>query len=106
MAPERTNPIWWQRTWLLAAILFAAILLNNSELIFQSRIYEHDDYAANSLQVLKAKEFRETLGHYCRFQFHHPGPAFFYLFGWGELLFFDALKLVPTPFNAQLIALF
>ena len=106
MAPERTNPIWWQRTWLIAAILFAAILLNNSELIFHSRIYEHDDYAANSLQVLKAKQFRETLGHYCRFQFHHPGPAFFYLFGWGELLFFDALKLVPTPFNAQLIALF
>jgi len=92
--------------WLLAVVLFAAILLNNSELIFHSRIYEQDDYAIDSLQILKAKHFHETLGHYCRFQFHHPGPAFFYLFGWGEMLFFDALKLVPTPFNAQLIVLY
>lgn len=106
MIPTPAASPWWQRTWLLAAVLFIAILLNNSEPIFHSRIYEHDDYAANSLQILKAKQFHETLGHYCRFQFHHPGPAFFYLFGWGELIFFDALKLVPTPFNAQLIALF
>ena len=97
---------WWQRSWLIALALFAAVLLNNSQLIFHSRIYEQDDYAADSLQILKAKQFHETLGHYCRFQFHHPGPAFFYLFGWGELLFSDGLKLVPTPFNAQLIVLY
>lgn len=102
----KVSRVWWQRTSVLAALLFVAILLNNSETIFQSRIYEQDDYAANSLQVLKAKQFQETLGHYCRFGFHHPGPAFLYLFGWGECLFFDAVKLVPTPFNAQLIALF
>ena len=106
MRSEPITPIWWQRTWLLAVVLFAIILLNNSQLIFHSRIYEQDDYAADSLQILKAKQFHETLGHYCRFQFHHPGPAFFYLFGWGELLFSDGLKLVPTPFNAQLIVLY
>ena len=106
MRSEPITPIWWQRTWLLAVLLFAIILLNNSQLIFQSRIYEQDDYAADSLQILKAKQFHETLGHYCRFQFHHPGPAFFYLFGWGEFLFSDGLKLVPTPFNAQLIVLY
>lgn len=94
------------RTWLLAAALFAAIVLNNSELLFNSRVYEADDYAANSLQVLKAKEFRETLGNYSRFGFHHPGPAFFYVFALGELLFVDVTRLVPGPINGQLIALY
>jgi hypothetical protein len=75
-------------------------------LLFRSHHYEADDYAANSLQVLRAKQFRETLGHYCRFEFHHPGPAFFYVFGLGEFLFFDAIPVVPTPFNGQLIALY
>ncbi|MEY2562674.1 MAG: hypothetical protein QOH88_867 [Verrucomicrobiota bacterium] len=106
------NPIdvrqrrWWCRTSILTAVIFAALLLNNSELLFQSRFYEADDYAANSLQVLKAKQFRETLGNYCRFGFHHPGPAFFYVFGFGEILFFDTTHCVPTPFNGQLIALY
>lgn len=97
---------WWQRPWFLAAIIFAALLLNNPGLVFNTHLYEADDYAANSLQVLKAKQFHETFGNYCRFGFHHPGPAFFYIFGWGEILFFDATHLVPTPFNGQLIALY
>jgi hypothetical protein len=103
-APD-TPPL-WQRTWLLALLLFAAVLLNNSDLVFNTRLYEADDYAANSLQVLKAKHFAETLGNYCRFGFHHPGPAFFYVFGWGEILFHDLTRIVPTPFNGQLIALY
>ena len=105
--PIKVRPrAWWCRAWVLTAIIFAAILLNNSEVLFSSRQYEADDYAANSLQVLKAKQFRETLGNYCRFGFHHPGPAFFYVFGWGEILFFDTTHVVPTPFNGQLIALY
>jgi hypothetical protein len=103
---EVRPPAWWYRASVLTAIIFAAIVLNNSEMLFGSRQYEADDFAVNSLQVLKAKQFRETLGHYCRFGFHHPGPAFFYVFGWGEILFFDVLHLVPTPFNGQLIALY
>jgi hypothetical protein len=95
---------WWCRASILTAVIFAAVLLNNSELVFQSRQYEADDLAANSLQILKARQFRETLGHYCRFGFHHSGPAFFYVFAWGEILFFDATHAVPTPFNGQLIA--
>ena len=97
---------WWCRASVLTTIIFAAVLLNNSEVLFQSHQYEADDYAANSLQVLKAKQFHETLGHYCRFGFQHPGPAFLYVFGWGEILFFDTTHLVPTPFNGQLIALY
>jgi hypothetical protein len=96
---------WWARTSVLSAIIFAAILLNNSPGISQSLQYEKDDYATNSLQVLKAKRFLETLGNYSRYGFHHPGPAFFYVFAWGEIFFSDATHLVRSPFNGQLIAL-
>jgi len=96
----------WCGVSVLTAVLFAAILFNNSEAIFRSPHYEANDYAANSLQVLKAKQFHETLGHYCRFGFHHPGPAFLYVFALGEFLFFDTTHVVPTPFNGQLIALY
>ena len=70
----------WRAGWLLVAVLFAGILLNNSELIFHSRQYETDDYAADSLQIIRAKHFRETVGQYSRYGFHHPGPAFFSVF--------------------------
>jgi hypothetical protein len=102
--PTHTHKNSWRLTWLLAAVLFVAALLNNSKAIFQTHIYEADDYAANSLQVLKAKSFHETVGNYCRFGFHHPGPAFFYIYAAGEAIFFDGLHVVPTPFNGQLIA--
>jgi len=104
--PAKSNTAWWQRTWFLTLLLFIAVLLNNSELVFHTRLHEADDYAANSLQVLKAKHFNETVGNYCRFGFHHPGPAFFYLLGWGEFVFHDVARIVPTPFNGQLIALY
>jgi hypothetical protein len=105
-AASQNTTAWWQRTWFLALLLFTAVLLNNSELVFHTRLHEADDYAANSLQVIKAKHFHETLGNYCRFGFHHPGPAFFYLFAWGEIAFHDVAPVVPTPFNGQLIALY
>ena len=101
---SRARPRWWCRTSVLAAIIFTAILLNNEEYIFRSSQYERSDIAANSLQVFRAKHFDPVLGHYCRFGFYHPGPAFFYVYAAGEALFYDALRLVPTPFNAQMIA--
>lgn len=99
-------PSWWWRTPTLAVIFFAVILLNNAHFVFQAQQYEISDDAANSLQVLQAKQFRELLGQYSRFGFHHPGPAFFYVYALGEALFYDATHLVPTPFNAQFIALY
>jgi hypothetical protein len=105
--PVSTIRNWWCRTPVLAVVMFTAILLNNSNVIFRSRHYELNDYAADSLQVLKAKQFREMLGHNNgRFGFHHPGPAFFYVYALGEFLFYDTLHVVPTPFNGQLIMLY
>lgn len=90
----------------MAVVIFAAILLNNQRFIFHSVHYEMHDLAANSLQVFQAKHLHNVLGNFCRFGFYHPGPAFFYFYAAGEALFFDALHLVPTRFNAQFISLY
>jgi hypothetical protein len=58
-----------------------------------------------SIQVYHARMFRELLGNYSRWQFHHPGPVFFYLFAAGEYLFCDVLRIVPAPLNAQLLTI-
>jgi len=88
MITTPAEPPRWQRTWLIAVVLFVAVLLNNSQLVFHSRQYETDDYAADSLQIIKAKHFRETVGQYSRYGFHHPGPAFLYVFAWGRTFIF------------------
>jgi len=98
-------PGWLCRTPVLAVIIFVAIVLNDRQVIFQSYQYETNDVASNSLQVVDAKRLHNVLGNYSRFGFHHPGPAFFYVYALGEALFYDATHLVPTPFNAQFIAL-
>ena len=90
----------------LTAIVFAAFLLANAKYVFRTELHEDSDFAANSLQVINAKRFNELLGNYSRFGFHHPGPAFFYVYALGEAVFHDALHLVPTPFNGQKIALY
>ncbi len=102
---SRDLPGWLCRTPALAAIIFAAIVLNDAQVIFHSYQYEINDVASNSLQVVDAKRFHNVLGNYSRFGFYHPGPAFFYVYALGEALFYDATHLVPTPFNAQFIAL-
>ena len=103
-APKSEAPLsWWRLTSTLTALIVVAALFNNAEFVFQAQQYELNDHAANSLQVLKAKRFDELLGHWCRFGFRHPGPAFFYVYALGEALFYDALRLVPTAFNAHFI---
>lgn len=105
VANSKDGPGWLCRTPFLAAIFFAAIVLNDAQFIFHSYQYETNDVASNSLQVVDAKRFHNVLGNYSRFGFYHPGPAFFYVYALGEALFYDATHLVPTPFNAQFIAL-
>src|ERR1019366_6867458 len=90
---------------LLPALLFAAVVLAINSHWFRIPLVESSDWAANSIQVYHAKMFREMLGNYSRWYFHHPGPAFFYLFAAGEYLFGDWLHVVPAPMNAHLVML-
>jgi hypothetical protein len=90
---------------LWAPLLFAAIVLALNPHWFQAPIVETSDFAANSLQVYHAKIFREMLGNYSRWEFHHPGPGIFYLLAAGERVFHDWTHLVPGTMNAQLVTL-
>ncbi len=89
----------------IPAVLFAAVVLAINAQWFRVPIMEGGDFAANSIQVYHAKMFRELLGNYSRWQFHHPGPVYFYLLAAGEYLFYDFLGIVPAPANAQFLTM-
>jgi hypothetical protein len=71
---------------------------------FESPVHEHGDLALNAIQIDRAKDFAELHGNYSRFRFHHPGPAFFYVYAAAETLLCDWLRLPLTPFNAHSLA--
>ncbi|MGN9908348.1 hypothetical protein ACTMTJ_12460 [Phytohabitans sp. LJ34] len=87
-----------------AGAVFALLLLRNPA-VFDRVVYERGDSAANSILASDAKHFELLVGNYSRFRFHHPGPAFLYVQGFGEWLFHDLLGAVPTPWNGQWLAL-
>jgi hypothetical protein len=119
-APERSGSAatetapaerrWWQR-WPHVSVglwsfgVFAAVLVIRNAYLFSTKIYENQDYAANTIAILQAKHFQLLLGNYSKENFYHPGPAFLYVMAAGESLFHDALHLVPTPWNGQLLAI-
>ena len=84
-------------------ILFGLFVLLSPEL-FRAPIIPYGDEAANSYRVFRARHFEQLLGNFSRWQFHHPGPAYFYLLAAGEFLFHDLLRLTPAPFNAQILS--
>jgi hypothetical protein len=84
--------------------LLALLLLRNG-FLFTTPVYEQGDYAANSILAGQAKNFELLVGNYSRLGFSHPGPAFLYVQGFGELVLRDVLGLVPTPWNGQQLAL-
>lgn len=84
-------------------VLSSTIIGAQWHFYFRETHIEMGDSAANALQIRKAKTFDEIYGNYSRFQFHHPGPGFFYCYAAGEALFYDALKVVPAPYNAHLL---
>lgn len=97
-----------RRTLLTAAVvafvLTLALLAAGKSTLFDTPILEFGDTAPNALQIDNAKSGRELYGNYSRFQFNHPGPAFFYAYAGAEIVLRDWLNLVPSPHNAHLIA--
>jgi hypothetical protein len=85
--------------------VFSVVLLVRNAYLFSTKIYENQDFAANSIAVMQAKHFQLLTGNYSKENFFHPGPAFLYVMAAGESLFHDALHLVPTPWNGQLLAI-
>jgi hypothetical protein len=89
---------------LIAAGLLALLISFNRQYLFHTQLYEHSDQGLDSLSVLRAERFHEIHGAFSRWDLHHPGPALFYLFSWTEELFDHALRWMPTPYNAQVLA--
>ena len=89
----------------IAAGAFLLVLLIINRALFSSPIMAYGDSAANALQIERAKHFRELLGNFSRWGFHHPGPGFFYIYAFGEALFHDLLHLVPAEMNAHILTI-
>lgn len=80
------------------------VALANREFYFVTAWHEDGDIALNALQIERAKHLHELYGNYSRFHFNHPGPAFFYAYAAGEILFHDWLHWVPSPHSAHALA--
>jgi hypothetical protein len=107
--PQRARLFGIPATALAWAVPFAfvlVVLLVRNAFLFSTPEYEDADMGANSILIEQARRFSLLVGNYSREHFNHPGPAFLYVQAWGESLFYDALHLVPTPWNGQLIALY
>ncbi len=87
---------------LLAFAIITCLTVRKASL-FYWLMYEIGDDAANSLCIYRAKHFAQLYGCFSRWGFYHPGPAFFYVQGWGEWLFYDWWRLCPRPRNAQVL---
>ncbi|MEM6823036.1 MAG: hypothetical protein AAF558_13985 [Verrucomicrobiota bacterium] len=76
----------------------------NSEFLFQKDPLENGDFASNAFRIEKASAWQETRGNYSRWNFNHPGPAFFYCYALGEKVFYDLLGLSKSEHAAHVLA--
>jgi hypothetical protein len=100
---ERRRP-WF--TWAPPFVVVLAILCIRNRFLFTRRLYEQGDAGANSILITQAKHFTLLVGNYSREGFNHPGPAYLYVQAAGEWLLRDTLPLVPTAWNAHILAVF
>ncbi len=88
---------------LIWALICTIFIASHFGFYFREAHSELGDFAANALQIRNAKSFTELYGNYSRWGFHHPGPAFFYLYALGEWLLHDLTRIVPSPYNAHAV---
>jgi len=90
--------------WIVLLGTVLSLVAANWPFFFATPWIEQGDTAVNALQIERAKDLREIWGNYSRFHFHHPGPAFFYLYAAGEVVLCDWLRVCPSPANAHIFA--
>lgn len=83
-------------TW--SILLFVIIFIRHRSYLLAPNMLAYGDFGANALQVQNAKHFRELLGNYSRWGFHHPGPALFY---WYAL--FETILPRLSPIAAEIV---
>ena len=94
------------RPWVVAvsAAALVVLLCARNRFLFTTRLFEDADMGANSILIEQARHFTLLVGNYSRDHFSHPGPAYMYVQGAGESLFWAWLHVVPTAWNGQLLA--
>ena len=92
--------------WAVPFAVLTAVLVARNWFLFSTKLYEQGDMASNTLRIEEARHFTLLIGDYSRLRFSHPGPAYFYVQGWGEELFYDLLHWTPTAWNAQILAVY
>jgi hypothetical protein len=95
---------WW--IWAAPFALVLTVLVVRSRFLFTDRFYEDVDAGANSILIQQAMHFTLLIGNYSREGFNHPGPAYMYVQAAGQWLFQYALHIVPTAWNAHVLAVF
>jgi hypothetical protein len=95
---------WW--IWIAPFALVLTVLVVRSRFLFTASFYEQGDAAANSILIQQAMHGTLLIGNYSRESFNHPGPAYMYVQAAGQWLFLYLLHLVPTAWNAHVLAVF
>jgi hypothetical protein len=104
LPPATDRRPWW--VWAAPFALVLTVLVVRSRFLFTDRFYEASDAGANSILIQQALHFTLLIGNYSREGFNHPGPAYMYVQAAGQWLFLYALHLVPTAWNAHVLAVF
>jgi hypothetical protein len=87
----------------VGVIVIASIyIVPSASFFFRGNQIEFGDFANNALHITNAKHFAEIYGNHSRWGFHHPGPAFWYLYAAGEYLLHDWLG-VSSPHAAHVL---
>ena len=84
--------------WLFITSLF---YIRYHQFFLTKDLVEFGDNGVNEIQINGAWNFVETLGNYSRWTFHHPGPAFYYLYAIGQGIFFNLTHIVASPLAAH-----
>jgi hypothetical protein len=100
---QRRRP-WY--IWAPPFVVLLVILCVRNRFLFTQKLYEQGDGGANSILITQATHFTLLVGNYSREHFNHPGPAYLYVQAAGEWLLRDALPVVPTAWNAHMLAVF
>jgi len=105
MTTEKINTRQFWTLFLITSVLLVTYsLFEGRSFIFGPAVLETSDFAANGMQIFDAGHFNDLWGNYSRWGFSHPGPFFFYLYSFGERLFFNLLDVVNSPHQAHVIA--
>ncbi len=104
MVTTASSPPAW--VWAAPFAIVLTVLVVRGWFLFTTRFYPSADDAANSILIGQAKHFTLLVGDYSKERFNHPGPAYLYVQAFGEWLFRDVGHLVPTAWNAHVLAVF